>query len=469
MFPVRVRWRSGAAVGVLVLTLGACSLTPRHDPAVPELPAGWNDAALDTATGSSAAGWWRQFGDLALDRLIDRALAENLDLAFAAARVEEARALLAGSRAQLWPTLDAQADASRQRGAATAGGGQVRNVYAVAGVLGYELDLFGRLRSASDAARARLSESIYSTEALRLTLITDVIGVYLDLRTAERQLAITEETIGARRAALRLEQARLRLGAGTELTLRQAQAELASTRAAAAALRDTARRSGTALAVLTGATPAALIDSAPPPGQFVALALPGALPRVLPSELLARRPDVRAAEAALRASNADIGTARAQAFPRISLTALVGSDALSVADLFSGPAQTWSLGSSLVAPLLDFGRVRAQVTGARARREQAEILYRQTVQIAFAEVRDALTTLREARAREQAQAQAARALERALVLAELQYRRGRGLYLDVLVAQRSLFAARIDQAAAARDARLAAATLFKALGGGWQG
>jgi multidrug efflux system outer membrane protein len=140
-----------------------------------------------------------------------------------------------------------------------------------------------------------------------------------------------------------------------------------------------------------------------------------------------------------------------------------------VGDLFSGPAQGWSLGSALVAPLLDFGRVEAQVAGARARRDQADILYRQTAQTAFAEVRDALTTLREAQAREQARAEAARALERALELSELQYRRGRGLYLDVLVAQRSLLSAQIDQAAAARDARLAAATLFKALGGGWQG
>ena len=460
---------AGAAAGLLVLTLGACSLAPRHDPPVPELPAGWNDAALDTATGEPAADWWRQFGDPALDQLIDQALGENLDLALAAARVEEARALLAGSRAELWPTLDAEVNASRQRGAAAAGTGQVRNLYSVAAVLGYELDLFGRLRSASEADRARLSESVYSTEALRLTVITDVIAAYLDLRTAERQLAITEDTIGARQAALRLEQARLRLGAGTELTLRQAEAELASTRAVAATLRDTARRSETALALLTGATPRQIIDTSTPPGAIDGLALPAALPRVLPSELLARRPDVRAAEAALRASNADIGTARAQWFPRISLTALVGSDALRVGDLFSGPAQGWSLGSSLVAPLLDFGRAEAQVAGALARRDQAEILYRQTVQTAFAEVRDALTALRESQARAQAQADAVRALERTLALAQLQYRGGRGLYLDVLVAQRSLFAAQIDHTAAMRDARLGAATLFKALGGGWTG
>ena len=454
---------------MLAAALGACSLAPHRAPPASDLPAGWNDAALDAATARLSADWWKQFGDPELDRLVARALDANLDLALAAARVEEARAQLAGSRAEQWPTLDVQADASRQRGASGTGasGGQVRTLYSVAGVLGYELDLFGRLRSATEAARARLFDSTYTAEALRLTVITDVVSAYLDVRNAQRQLAITDATVGARLEALRVQEARLRLGADTELTLRQAQAELASTQALAASLRDTLGRSETALAVLTGATPRSLIETQSPPGQLAASALPGALPRVLPSELLQRRPDIRAAEAALRAADADIGAARALWFPRISLSALIGSDALRVEDLFTGPAQTWSLGSSLVAPLLDFGRVKAQVEGAQARRMQAELLYRQTVQTAFGEVRDAMTALREAQAREQAQVDAVHALTRALALAQLQYRSGRGLYLTVLDAQRSLLTAELDQAAAARDSRVAAATLFKALGGGW--
>jgi multidrug efflux system outer membrane protein len=190
---------------------------------------------------------------------------------------------------------------------------------------------------------------------------------------------------------------------------------------------------------------------------------------VLPSELLERRPDIRAAEAALRAANADIGVARARWFPVISLSALIGSDALRVDDLFTGASRSWSVGSSLVAPLLDFGRTRAQVDAATARREQADVLYRQTVQTAFSEVRDALTGLREAQVRAQAQREAVQALDRALSLATLQYRAGRGQYLDVLDAQRSLLSAQLDEASAGRDARVAAATLFKALGGGWAG
>ncbi len=400
--------------------------------------------------------------------MVTQALAHNLDLALAAARVQEVRAQLGASRAEQMPTLDAQADAARQRGAGDSGSGGVRELYSVAGVLGYELDLFGRLRSATDAARARLLESTYTAQALRLTVVTDLVSAYLGLRATERQLAITQATVRSREAAVRLERASLRLGASTELTLRQAEAQRASAQAQAASLREALGRTQTALAVLTGASPHVLIQDQPPVGEFATLVLPPKLPGVLPSELLERRPDIRAAQAALRAADADIGAARAQWFPRINLTALIGSDALRVGDLFSGPAAGWSLGSALVAPLLDFGRADAQVAGAQARRDQSEALYRQTVQTAFREVRDALTTLREAQAREQAQAAAVTALTRARELAAAQYRAGRSRYLDLLDVERNLLAAQLDQTAAARDARVAAATLFKALGGGWQ-
>jgi len=457
-------------ISVLLAGLCAgCSLAPREAPPTSALPAHWNDPVLDSASLPPAADWWRQFGDPVLDGLVEQALEHNLDLVLAAARIEEARAQLGASRAEQMPSLDAQANASRQRSASTAGGGgQIRELYSVAGVLGYELDLFGRLRSATDAAHARLLESTYTTDALRLAVVTDVISAYLDLRATERQLAITGATVQSRQEALRLERASLRLGSGTELTLRQAQAQLASALAQAASLRDTLGRTQAALGVLTGATPQALIEALPPAGELSTLALPGELPHVLPADLLERRPDIRAAQAALRAADADIGAARALWFPRINLTALIGSDALRVGDLFSGPAASWSLGSALVAPLLDFGRASAQVAGAQARRAQSETLYRQTVQTAFREVRDALTTLREAQARERAQADAVAALTRARELASLQYRDGRGRYLDVLDADRSLLSAQLDQTAAARDARVAAATLLKALGGGWQ-
>jgi multidrug efflux system outer membrane protein len=459
------------------MALTGCALAPREAPPAIALPAGWNDPAIGQDAAAPMADWWRRFGDPTLDGLVAQALEYNLDLTLAAARIEEARAQLGASRAEQWPTLDAQADASRQRSASGSlgstsgsfGGAGVREFYSVAGVLGYEVDLFGRLRSATDAARARLLESTYTADALRLTVVTDVVSAYLDLRATERQLAITDATVLTRQEALRLERARLRLGAGTELTLRQAEAALAAARAQGASLRDSLGRTQAALAVLSGASPQALFDRQPPPGEFATLDLPGQVPGMLPAQLLERRPDIRAAQAALRAADADLGAARALWFPRIDLTALIGSDAARMGDLFSAPAAGWSLGSSLVAPLLDFGRVEAQVASAQARRAQSQALYRQTVQTAFREVRDALTTLREAQARQRAQTEAVAALTRARELANLQYLGGRGLYLDVLDADRSLLAAQLDQTAAARDARVAAATLHKALGGGWSG
>jgi multidrug efflux system outer membrane protein len=459
-----------ATLLLLITALTGCSLAPHEPLPAIALPADWNDPVIGQDAAPPMADWWRRFGDPALDALVAQALEYNLDLALAAARIEEARAQLGASRAEQWPTLDAQADASRQRSASgngSLGNAGVRELYSVAGVLGYELDLFGRLRSATDAARARLLESTYTADALHLTVATDVVSAYLDLRATERQLAITDASVQSRQEALRLQRARLRLGADTELTLRQAEAALAAARAQAASLRENLGRTQTALAVLSGASPQALFDGQPQPGQFATLDLPGEFPRVLPAQLLERRPDIRAAQAALRAADADIGAARALWFPRINLTALIGSDALRVGDLFSGPAASWSLGSSLVAPLLDFGRAEAQVAGAQARRAQSQALYRQTVQTAFREVRDALTTLREAQARQQAQTDAVTALSRARELASLQYLSGRGLYLDVLDADRSLLTAQLDLTAAARDARVAAATLHKALGGDW--
>lgn len=363
--------------------------------------------------------------------------------------------------------MDLQAQATRRRNADNIGGG-LANTYNVSGLLGYEVDLFGRLRSASTAARARLMESVYTAEALRLSVVTDTVSAYLTLRATEQQLRITDAAVATRQETVRVETARLRLGADSELTLRQAQAQLATAQAQAAALRDTLGGAQSALAVLTGATPQTLIEDRPPAGRFADLALPLPTPPALPASLLERRPDIRAALAALRAADADIGAARAQWFPRLDLSALIGSDATRAGDLFGGAAAGWSVSGALVAPLLDFGRREAQLAGAQARRRQTETLYRQTVQTAFREVRDTLITLSEAQAREQAQAQAVEALSRARQLAELRYRAGRGQYLDLLDAERSLLTARIDRVAAARDARLAAATLFKALGGGWE-
>ncbi|HCO44694.1 MAG TPA: RND transporter, partial [Gammaproteobacteria bacterium] len=260
------------------------------------LPAHWNAPATSPPP---AADWWRQFDDPVLDRLVAQALSHNLDLELAAARVQEARALLAGARAEQRPTVDLQAQAARRRTADNAGG-NLTTTYSASGQLGYEVDLFGRLRSASTAARARLLESVYTAEALRLSVVTDTVSAYLTLRATEQQLRITDAAVATRQETVRVEATRLRLGADSELTLRQAQAQLAAAKAQAASLRDALGGAQGALAVLTGATPQTLIEDLPPTGRFADLALPLPTPPSLPASLLERRPDIRAALAALR-------------------------------------------------------------------------------------------------------------------------------------------------------------------------
>lgn len=464
------------------LFLGGCTLGPDYARPDLELPSDWQASALPVDPAADLATWWQRFDDPVLDDLVTRALHANLDLGVAAARIAEARAALGFARADRWPSLALQADAARSRasedgfgttddeGATTAGGTEnPRTVYAVAGVLDYELDLFGALRSAATAAEARALETAYSWQAVRLAVIADVASTYINLRAGQRQLALALAAQETRAQGVDLERSRLRYGATTVLTVRQAEAELESARSQAASFREEVARAQHALAVLTGAAPPELLKtSTVPEGTLAALARPSGVPPVLPSELLDRRPDVRAAEAALATAHADVAAVRASWFPRINLSLLSGTQALSTGALFSGPAASWSLGGAVVAPLLDFGRRSADVDSARARREQAELLYRQSVQTALREVRDALVALDAAQTRASANGRAAQAVSEALTLAERQYRAGYIRFSEVLELRRSALATELTQVGSERDMRVAAANLFKALGGGWE-
>lgn len=463
-------------VGALLLV--SCSLGPEYRRPPLNLPNDWQATTLPVDSEAHIAGWWRRYKDPQLNLLIEQALANNLDLKVAAANVAEARAALGFARADRWPTLDLQADAARSRaseesvgGAAdtsTSRQGNPRTLYGVAGVLNYEVDLFGALESAATAAEARALETRYTASAVRLTVVADVVSGYLNLRAAESQMALGEAAQRTREAGLELEQARLRFGATTRLTVLQAQAELDNARSQTALFAEAAAQARTALAVLTGASPSALLQQlAQPPVDLLATAIPGTVPPTLPSDLLERRPDVAAAEASLVAAHADVAAIRAAWLPRINLSALIGTEALTTGALFTGAARTWSGGGALLAPLLDFGRGEADTAGAQARRERAEALYRQSVQSALRDVRDALAALSSAQARAAADANAAQALTEALALAERQYRGGYIRFADVLDVRRNLLAAQLNTAGSARDNRVAAANLFKALGGGW--
>ncbi len=454
-----------------VLAAG-CAVGPSYQRPAVELPDQWPEGVrLSMDERADWREWWQRYGDPVLDRLVRQAVSDNLDLRAAAARVHEARASLGLSRANEYPSVQAQADATRGEASSpaqpTADGPST--TLGVAGTLAYELDLFGRLDRATEAAQARLLDNVFSRDAVRLTVITDVVTTYFQLRGTQAQIALTESTITSRREAYELEQVRYDNGASTELALRQAEAELESARARLPALREQASKLRRALAVLVGTPPRGLLAPERLETRALAALEPAvAVPKLLPSGLLQRRPDIRAAEAGLIAANADVGAAEAAWYPQLNLEATVGSEGLDVGDLFSGPAALWQLGGTVVQPLLDFGRRSARIEGAKARKEQAELQYRATLRDAFVEVGDALSSLRRAREELDVRARQVAALEEGVALAERRYSEGYSGYLEVLDARRALFEAQLSRTQAARTQLVATATLFKAMGGGWR-
>lgn len=461
--------RQGLIVALATALLTGCALGPEYERPQIELPAQWNEGlALSMQEQAEWANWWTRYRDPLLDELVADALANNLEAATAAARIEQARAQLGLARAERYPTLNAQAEASRGENPNQPAGGP-RSTYLVAGALNYEVDLWGRLARSTDAARARLLQVSFTEEALRLAVVTDVVTSYFDLRATERQIRTTQETIESRQQAYELEESRFRNGATTELTLRQAEAELAQAQAQLPLLLGRAAQLRRALATLRGAPIEAVLQGEPmPPRMLTDLAFDTRLPERLPSELLERRPDLRAAEAGLIAANADIGVARASWLPRLNLSATLGSAATDLGDLFTGPAQLWSLGGSVLAPLLDFGRREAQLDSAEAARDVAELQYRATVRDAFREVGDAWTLLETASSRLEALNRQVAALEISAELAQRRYANGYSAFIEVLDARRALYAAQLSQTEALRDRLTATATLFKAMGGGWE-
>jgi multidrug efflux system outer membrane protein len=452
--------------------LMGCAVGPEYQRPVEAIPSQWPEAVTQTMSPQvDWARWWTRYQDPVLDKLVSEALAGNLDVAIAVARVRESRAMLGFNEAERYPTLDAQVDVSRgDSGSVSSVGDGARSNYRVAGVLSYEVDLWGRLARSTEAARAQLLEVSFAADAVRLGLITDVVTSYFDVRALQQQIRTTESTIAARQQALVLEQSRFRNGAIPELTLRQAEAELARAEAQLPLLVRQAAQRERALAVLTGrqvtdiVAPQALASV-----DLRRIAFSTELAKRLPSELLERRPDIRAAEFGLVAANAQIGAARAAWFPRLDLAATIGSGALQAGSLFSGPATLWQVGTSVLAPVLDFGRRDAQVNTAEARRDIAELQYRSTIRNAFREVGDAWTLLETANHRLEALNRQVAALNAGTVQAERRYTNGYSPFLELLDARRALFDAQLAQSDAVRDRLTATAVLFKALGGGWEG
>jgi multidrug efflux system outer membrane protein len=447
--------------------VASCAAPVKYERPPIELPASWQETAPRFAPEGR---WWRVYDDPAVDKLVEEARTKNADLLVAAARVDEARAILAEQESFFFPRVDAQASAARQRISQ-------RNATSFPGVpnqfsqyraglnVSYEVDVFGRLRAGAAAARAELAASEASREAVRLALAAQVAKSYYALRSFDQQVALTRQTLELRDEALRLQRRRFDAGVISEFELRQLEAEAAVVRAQLPPLENAREREEAALAVLLGRTPREVMQAsfalAPMEDRLVAPVLPSGMP----SELLLRRPDLVVAERELAAANARVALARSQMFPSITLTGLLGSESRALSDLFTGPATVWNLAAGITQPVFAGGRLQAQTDAARARERAVLAQYEQAIRNAFGEVRTAL--IAQARTRESFEAESARerALADTLRLARLRYQNGVASQLDVIDAERGLLAARVARIEALRAHRAAIADLFRALGG----
>jgi len=459
--------RALTALGLAALLgAGGCmSLAPEYQRPAAPVPAAYpNDAVPAGAAAPAAADvdWRAYFADPRLKRLIEIALANNRDLRIAVLNIEQARATYQVKRADELPTVGAGVQATRQPGSS---GGLV-NTYSVGvQVSSYELDFFGRVRSLSQAALAQYLATDEARKTVQIALISSVANGYLNLLADDELLRVTRDTLATREESFKLTKLKFDNGAASELDFRQAESLLEGARVTLASTVRQRALDENALVLLLGETlPADLPAPLPLAGQQVSAELPAGLP----SELLARRPDVRSAEQQLIAANANIGAARAAFFPRITLTASAGTASTELSGLFK--SGTWALTGTaqLLQPIFDAGRNRANLDIAKVNREIAVAQYEKAIQTAFREVADSLAG--RATLGEQLRAQVAQrnAAEVSFKLADLRYRSGAASYLDVLDAQRSLFTAQqaTVQVQALQVQNLV--TLYKVLGGGWK-
>jgi multidrug efflux system outer membrane protein len=453
---------------IVAIVVAGCGVQPRYEKPAVELPEAWKETAPRFAEDGR---WWRIYQDSSLEATVDEALANNADLLIAAARVDEARALLGEARSFFFPRVDANASAGRQQisqRTATSFPGIPREFsnYRATLDVSYEVDLFGRLGSNAAAARAELEASEASREAVRLALAAQVAKSYFALRAFHEQVEFTKRTLSLREEWLSLQRKRHQGGVISDYELRQQEAEAAATRAQLPPLEREREREEVALSVLLGRTPKQVFESQVKVKDALDES-PGApaVPSGLPSELLLRRPDLVEAERRLAAANARIGVARAEMFPSIALTAALGSESAALSNLFSGPAMIWSVAAAVAQPIFAGGRLQARTEAAEARERAALAQYQQAIRAAFGEVRAAL--IAQSRARESYEAESARAaaLAETLRLARLRYENGVASQLDVIDAERGLLAAQIARIEALRAHRAAVADLFRALGG----
>lgn len=458
-----------------LLVTGCSLLAPKYERPAIDIPASWSKVKLSSLPLN--VDWWQRFNDPVLTALIEEALKYNQDLAESLARVESAAAKAGVNAANMMPNSYAAAGSSSQGASEKTANtkpfsesGLNRSTYTNQGSLNasWELDLFGRYYNTYRMMTNVMLATVVSHEALRLSVARQTAESYFVLLALDMQLNTARRTLKTREEAFRIYSSRYKQGDITELDWQRARAEVETARAQVHTSTIAVDQAEASLAVLLGRSPRDIMERGMERGKAIAkLPAPPVLPEGLPSQLLWRRPDIRAAEYSLMGSNANIGAARAAFFPSISLTGMLGTVSAGVGSLFTGPAGAFSYGVSGQLPLLDFGRNWYNLKDAHAQKEAAIAAYRKSVQAAFMDVRTSLTAQRETDAIVKSMQVQVDSLRRAVDIARLQYENGYTDYLTVLDAARQLFASELQLATALRDRLSAVVAVCMALGGGW--
>ena len=443
------------------LWLAGCqSVDIKQAPSTLQIPAQWR---AESGPASATEGvWWRNFHDSALNGYVDQALRYNSDVLIARERVNEYQARVYATEGILFPELDAGLSGTRARAQSAATGLPVHStLYRGNLTASYDVDLWGANRSAASAAQASLEAQKAAAAAADLTVATSVASGYVTLLSLDEQLSVTEATLKSREEAYALARRQYETGYTSRLELMQADSELRATRAQVPQLQHQITQQENALSVLTGQNPGALKR-----GDFDALT-PLSLPSQLPSTLLNRRPDIVQAQRQLLAADATLASSRAKLLPSINLTASGSYQDDTLPGLLDNPLRLWSIGGSILAPLLNRQALNAQVDVSMSQRNQALYGYEKTVRNAFREVNDsldAITRLNEQLAELRGQEEVA---QETLRIARNRYNNGYTSYLDVLDAQRTLFSTQLSEVQVKNNLLLAQIDLYRALGGGW--
>lgn len=455
---------------LIPVTIAGCSMGPDYVRPELELPAAV-DAEASQLAPFTALDWWKLFNDPTLDRIELEALACNRDLTIAIARVDEARALARIAFADRLPAVGLGADAVRSRSTEEAqvpGESRTYNSFDVLGIASFELDLWGKYKRLDEAARAELLATEAARDAVRLMLTADVAALYFRLRTLQAQTRIAREQLQTYDTSCEMYRKRYKYGYTQELDLRRIEGDRLATEALVYQRENVQSQAETALTLLLGRSPRDIVDGFSEVGKTLEeLNIFPAIPDNLPSDLLARRPDIRAAEGVLMAANARIGAARAAFFPSISLTGDYGTVNPNLQDLFSSGTDVWTAAAVITQPVFEGGRLLAREKAERARREQMLAQYEITVQNAFREARDALVAGTKTARVLQSSLERARAMRRSLELSQRQHTLGYISIIDMLDIQRQSLRAELDLSAARQGQLDSVIALCRTLGGGW--